>query len=50
MNNLKIESKENTVNTPCFLYADDIAFISKTRAGICRANIMAELHSKENFY
>jgi hypothetical protein len=46
----KIESITKTTNTAAFLYADDIAIISKTNKGMKRAIREATDHSKINKY
>jgi hypothetical protein len=44
----KIESITKTINTICFLYADDIAVISKTKLGMIKALKQGDKYSKEN--
>jgi hypothetical protein len=44
----KIESITNRINTICFLYADDIAVVSKTKLGMSKALRLGEKYSKEN--
>jgi hypothetical protein len=46
----KTESITETINTMCFMHADDIALTIKTHVGLKCALKHAELHSKENEY
>jgi hypothetical protein len=46
----RTESLTATINTMCFMYADDITLISKTHIGLKCALKQAEKHSIENEY